>query len=420
MLAIVGLPTFGMALAITAVSTYLPVVASQFTSSATVIGLIIGGEGMMALWLPVISGTWSDRLTTPIGKRIPFILAGTPMMVVGLVLVGLVGALAGLALAVGIFFAGYFVAYEPYRALYPDIFGDAVAGRAQGNQAVWRGVGTGVALLAGGALLSVANFLPFACAALVLVAANGAFTILLLRYGDPPRGERSLDAPGVRRIARRVRELLTQRPALRHYLIANSLWELAMGALKTFIVLYVTAGLGFSLAQASLIIGGVAVIVLLGGFASGKLADRLGRLRVLRTGLWVYGAAMLVPMSTGFPPVLIPAVPVVAFGGGMIMGLPYAVLMPLMPEGEHGVITGIYSLSRGLGTMLGPILGGVAIQTLGPVLFSSTNGYAAMWVVTAAAIFASLPFLAKLRSDLHGEPDHAAADGRAGSGSSAA
>jgi MFS family permease len=107
---------------------------------------------------------------------------------------------------------------------------------------------------------------------------------------------------------------------------------------------------------------------------------------------------MLVPVLTADPPLLIPAVPIIAFGGGMIMGLPYAVLMPLMPKGEHGVITGVYSLSRGLGTTAGPILGGVAVQVLGPVLFTSTSGYGAMWVVTAAAILASMPFLAKLRA----------------------
>ena len=388
-----------MALAITMVSTYLPVVASQYTTSATVIGVIIGGEGMMALWLPMIAGSWSDQLTTPIGRRIPFVIAGTPIMVIGLLLMGLMGSLVAIALVVGVFFAGYFIAYEPYRALYPDIFGQDVAGRAQGNQAVWRGIGTGVTLFSGGALLSVANFAPFVTAALVLAMTNAAFTFLLLRFGDPPRGERRLDAEGPREIVRRVRRLVGQHPALRYYLIANSLWELAMGALKTFIVLYVTVGLGFSLAQASLIIGGVALIVLVGGVASGKLADRLGRLKVLRSGLWVYGAAMLVPMLTEFPPILIPAVPVIAFGGGMIMGLPYAVLMPLMPKGEHGAITGIYSLSRGLGTMLGPILAGVAVQVLGPALFESTSGYAAMWVVTAGAIFLSLPFMAKLRGE---------------------
>ena len=131
--------------------------------------------------------------------------------------------------------------------------------------------------------------------------------------------------------------------------------------------------------------------------------------------------ALLVPALTASPALLIPALPVIAFGGGMIMGLPYALLMPLMPEGEHGALTGVYSLSRGIGTTVGPILGGVAIQALGPVLFTSTSGYAAMWVVTAAAILGSLPFLARMRqargdrAELRGASDELAATGQSSS-----
>jgi MFS-type transporter involved in bile tolerance (Atg22 family) len=67
-----------------------------------------------------------------------------------------------------------------------------------------------------------------------------------------------------------------------------------------------------------------------------------------------------------------------------------------MPEDSHGILTGFYSLSRGLGVMLGPLLAGVAIQVLrGP--FSSTHGFAAMWIVTSASILASVPVLSGLR-----------------------
>jgi MFS family permease len=398
-LALLGLPTFGMALAITMVSSYLPVVATQFTSSATVIGVIIGGEGVMALWIPLIAGPWSDRHQTRIGRRLPFVLAGTPLMLVGLVLMGVVGSLAAIAAVVALFFVGYFIAYEPYRALYPDLLEDQVAGRAQGTQAVWRGAGTGLALLSGGALLSAATFLPFASAAAVLAASIAAFALLLLRGHDPAGRESEPSGEGMLEGVARVWALVSEHPALRAYLAANALWELALGALKTFIVLYVTAGLGFSLAEASLIIGGGAIIILGGALASGQLADRFGRLRVMRIGLWGYGLALLVPMLTASPALLIPAVPVLAFGGGMTMGLPYALLMPLMPEGEHGAVTGIYSVSRGIGTALGPLLGGVAVQVLGPSLFDGTEGYGAVWVVTAAAILASIPLLRRLRQE---------------------
>jgi divalent metal cation (Fe/Co/Zn/Cd) transporter len=58
---------------------------------------------------------------------------------VSLALLGFVHSLAAAAVVVAIFFAGYFVAYEPYRALYPDLVDNEIAGRAQSTQAIFRG-----------------------------------------------------------------------------------------------------------------------------------------------------------------------------------------------------------------------------------------------------------------------------------------
>jgi MFS family permease len=88
-------------------------------------------------------------------------------------------------------------------------------------------------------------------------------------------------------------------------------------------------------------------------------------------------------------------VPFIAIGGGVLMALPYAVLQPLMPEGRHGALTGYYSLSRGLGTWLGPLVAGLAITALsGP--FAGTHGYQAVWGVCAAASLLSLLPLRRL------------------------
>jgi Na+/melibiose symporter-like transporter len=149
-LAILGVPTFALALGITTVSTYLPVLAQDFSDSAIVVGLLIGGEGLMALWLPLVVGSWSDRLRTPIGSRLPFIIAATPPLVAALALLGFVDSIAAAAVVVGLFFVAYFVAYEPYRALYPDLTDATIAGRAQASQAIFRGLGTFLALAAAG------------------------------------------------------------------------------------------------------------------------------------------------------------------------------------------------------------------------------------------------------------------------------
>jgi MFS family permease len=395
---VLGLPTFGLALGITTVSSYLPVVASKFTGSSAVIGVLIGGEGLLALFVPLLVGVWSDRLETRLGGRLPFVLVGAPLIAGSLVAMGLAKSLPPIVVAVAIFFAAYYVAYEPYRALYPDLFGDEVAGRAQANQAVWRGAGTIVALASGGVLLSAGTALPFALSAILVVLAIAAFALLMIVASDLRPTRRPGTRAGLGELASKVRKLVTRHAALRAYLFANACWELSLGALKTFIVLYVTAGLGYSLSASSAIIGIVAVVILSGALVSGKLADRVGKLRTMRAGLWVYGATLAVPIFTTAPALLAAAAVVIAFGGGMIMSLPYALLMPLMPAGEHGSLTGFYSLSRGIGMMLGPLLGGLAVETLGGV-FGSTDGYAAIWIVCSGAILASLPLLRRLRSE---------------------
>ncbi len=398
-LLVLGLPTFGMALAVTTISTYLPVLASGRQASAVEIGIIIGTEGLMALWLPLVAGRWSDRLHTPLGGRLPFVLAGTPVMIACLCAAGFVKSTLALAVLVAVFFAGYFVAYEPYRALYPDLVPEEQAGRSQSTQAAWRGVGTGIALASGGALLSLALFLPFVLDAALLALSVGLFSWrLLARREGGEDGVAEEDGESIPGAFATVVALLREHAALRMFVVANALWELALGAVKTFVVLYVTKGLGYSLGQASLIIGAVAVLILGGALASGFLADRLGKLRVTEVSLWIYGLAMLVPGLTTVPWLIVAALPFVAIGGGTIMSLPYSLLMPLMPEDEHGVLTGLYSMSRGVGVMLGPLLAGVAIAVAEP-LFASTDGYAATWWVAGGAILLSIAPLRRLRAD---------------------
>jgi MFS family permease len=393
--ALLGVPTFALALVVTMVTTYLPVVAQDFVRSTVVVGMIVGIEGLVALWLPLVVGSWSDRLRTPLGGRLPFLIVATPVVVAGLVGMSLVSSVAALAAAALVFFIGYFLAYEPYRALYPDAVGEEVAGRAQGTQAVWRGAGTGVALVSGGLLLGLGRGAPFLVGAGLFVVSLAVFAVALATRGVPDQAD-NRDA-GLREAARGVRDLVRREPALQAFLFANGLWELSLAALKTFVVLYVTRGMGYSHSAAALIIGGVAVFVLLAALASGRLADRYGSLTVLRVALPVQGIAFLVPFLFSSPVAVAVSIPFVAAGGGVVMALPYAVLMPLMPEGEHGALTGYYSFSRGLGTWLGPLLGGVAISALAGV-FAGTHGYQAVWGVCAAAILLSLWPLRRLRA----------------------
>jgi MFS family permease len=393
LLAVLGLPTFAYALATTVATTYLPVLASEFVTSTTVVGLLIALEGVMALLLAVPVGSLSDR----VGRRLPFVLAGTPPLILALALMGLADSVAVAMLAAVVFFAGYFVAYEPYRAMYADLVDDEIAGRAQSTQALWRGAGTILAIAAGGVLLSVGDAAPFVVGAAITALVIGGFTTLLPRLTSlKARPDDHGHSRGIRAELSHLRRLLAERAEVRAFMVANGLMELALGALKTFIILYLSRGLGLTTSEAGLAVGAGALFIAIASPVSGKLADRFGTVRVMRVALLIYGVGLLVPFLSASPVVVAAVAPVIAFGGGVVMTLPYALLIPLMDEGDHGLTTGLYSLSRGVGTALGPLLAGVAIQSLSG-MFDATHGYQAMWGVCAVAILAAVPVLGRLK-----------------------
>lgn len=389
LLALLGLPTFGLALAITIVSTYLPVVLKDFTDSTTVIGLIIGGEGLFALFLPLLIGSWSDGVDTRFGRRLPFLVVAAPVAAIALILMPLAPSLLAVAALALVFFVAYFAYYPPYRTLYPDLVPERMHGRAQSSQAIFRGLGLGLALVAGGVLLALWQPLPFVLAAVVLLAVTA---VLVARVREPEAGEGRCLPHGVRGTIQTVRDLVSEHRDIRSLLIANALWEFTLAALKSFIVLFLVVGLGQSLGVASLLIGVVAAASVVAAIVAGKLGDRHGLARVMRIALWVYGLGLLVPFFTQSAWLVAPVIPLIALGGAIVMTLPYGLLMGMMPTESHGAATGLYGFSRGLGVVLGPLLTGLAIDLMGPWL-EATQGYAAMFLVASAATLLSIPFL---------------------------
>ena len=149
LLTLLGLPTFGLAFAISVLTTYGPVVLIRLAHSPTKVGLLIGGEGAFALVVPLVAGAISDRLRpSALGRRMPFVLLGAPLVVAALVLLPFSPSYGIAGAVVLAFFVGYYLYYPPYRALYADLLPRALYARAQAGQAIARGAGLGVALLA--------------------------------------------------------------------------------------------------------------------------------------------------------------------------------------------------------------------------------------------------------------------------------
>jgi maltose/moltooligosaccharide transporter len=393
MLGALALPTFALALGISVLTTYAPLLLGEATSSAGAIGVAIGAEGAFALFLPLLIGSLSDRTRSRLGRRIPYALAGVPLLVAPLVILPFAHGYAETVALVSLFFVGYFVYYPPYQALFAELVPSSHQGRAQGWQGVMRGLGLGAALVGGGLLLTVWTPLPFVLAAGAVVLA----TVVLVREVRG-RERRLALAPAPAVPGPGVFRLIRERPDVRAFVAANALWELSFMGLKTFIVLFVVKGLGESVGTASAVIGVVAGAYVVASFGAGRLADSVGLHRLMHASLWVYGVGLLVGAGFSSLGPLLVGLPLVALAGAVVMTLPYGMLVQMTPAGAEGAFSGLFGFSRALGAILGPIVVGVSIDVLQP-LFPATNGYGAMWIALGAPILLSLPFLAALRRE---------------------
>jgi MFS family permease len=389
---LLGLPALALAFAITTVSVLVPLTLERLGASPFTIGMVVAGEGLVALLLPLWIGPLSDRTTSALGGRLPYVIGGGLLCAATLLALPFVSSLVAIALLMLAFYVGYFIYYPAYRALYPELVPAHRFARSQGAQSLLREIGLVLALTASPALFSLHPPAPFLAAGATLVLISGWFVLRLRRL--VPAGGRPGSA------GQRAR---WPSAALRRLLIANALFEFALSGLKSFIVLYVVVGTGRSPVTTSGLMSIVAVVAVVAAPTAGWLGDRFGALRVTRLALYVYAVGMLLPCFTQSLWVLIPAMPLVGFGGTIVMTLPYTLVTAASGDQSPGASAGYYEFSRGLGVILGPIVTGAAIDALRP-LFPSTQGYAAMWLVQALALLASLPLLPKAKREATPSP----------------
>jgi MFS family permease len=386
-----GLGALGLAWSITTVAAYLPPILGEFTSSATLVGIVLAAEGIFAILLPLLVGPLSDATRTPFGRRRPYLAFAIAPMTLSLAMIAFMPNLAATAFVLFAFFFAYYIYEPPYRGLYPDLLPDSVFGRAQGAQHVMRGLALGVALVGGGVLLSVWSPFPFILAAGVTAVACTA-VIVLTREDQPARRRydrfRSyLASPW--RIIRRERDV-------RRFLIANTAWEATFAGMRTFVVLYIIEGLDQPLYVSSAVLAVVALGYMVAALVAGQLGDTFGIGRVILFASIVYGLGLsLAVLAKQWHWYYYVLVAPIAVAGGTVMTLAWGLLFKLMPPGERGAIAGLAIMTKGVGLLAGPLLVGAVIDIFHSLL-RSTDGYAAMWPAVGIPVLLVIPLVALL------------------------
>ncbi|MSO44028.1 MAG: MFS transporter [Thermoleophilia bacterium] len=332
----------------------VPLYAEQFGASVIEIGLLTGVYALMQLIFAPIWGRVSDRF----GRR-PVILGSLLGSSVAWLMFGFAGALWVLFLARildGISGASYAAA----QAYVADITTTEDRVRGMGLIGAAFGLGFIIGPGIGAVFATISPSAPF------MVAATAALLNFVVAYRRLPE---SL-VPGAHAAARRSRWTALIR-AVGSRDVGPLVWISFIGSLgfigmESVFTLFGNRQFGFGLTETGLVFVfiGVFAAIVQGGLVH-RLTKRFGEWPVLRTGLWLTAAALiLLGLSTQLWQ-LFPALALLALASGLVFPTISGLVSQRTAAADQGGILGILASAGGLARLVAPIGATVVFQTIG-------------------------------------------------------
>jgi len=383
---LLGFGFFGVSVIWGVYNAFVPIfLANKFGLSAAFIGFFMTLDNIAALFIQPPVGAWSDRLRTPIGRRIPFILVGAPITALAFGLIPLASILPLFVACTSTLLLSAALWRTPVVALMPDITPSEKRSQANGIINFMGGIGTIIALQTGGMLYKLSPSFPFWLgSALVILAA----LIVFLFIREPKEyGEHAETQPGMLDSLREV--LSDEDRSGARILFAIFFWFIGYSAVETFFTLYAQEHLGIDAGDGATLLSVFPLFFVLLAIPSGFIAARIGRRVAISIGLilvsmilalfYILPADTLlnplaplplvgIPLTEGGPRMLTLAGLILMFGGigwafVNINSLPMVV--ELTTAARLGTFTGLYYLFSTLSAIVGPNVNGWAIQLTG-------------------------------------------------------
>ena len=150
---LLGFGFFGVSVIWSVYNAFVPLfLANKFHLEPAVIGFFMTLDNIAALFIQPAVGAWSDRLRTPIGRRMPFILIGAPIGALAFGLIPLAAVLPLFVACTSTLLLSMALWRTPVVALMPDITPSPFRSQANGIINLMGGVGSIIAFLVGAKL----------------------------------------------------------------------------------------------------------------------------------------------------------------------------------------------------------------------------------------------------------------------------
>ncbi len=395
----------------------VPLILRQtFGMDESLAGVIMAADNVLALFLLPLFGGISDRAHTKLGRRTPFILAGTAAAVVLMNLLPVLDnsyaaaaapfKFASFVVVLGLLLVAMGTYRSPAVALMPDITPKPLRSRANAIINLMGAVG-GILYLAVAAVLyptarvqglAHVNYQPLflvvsgimivAVAVLLLTIREPALTAAnqALEKDHPEWNLAEDDGSGNEVLPAPVRRSLG-------FLLASiALWFVGYNGVTTWFTTYVAEVMGEGLGGASTCLLVATAGAIVSYIPIGIVASRVGRKRtilggvVLLAGCFLAGY-LLTAHSHSITPVMFVAFALVGLAWAAINVNSLPMVVEMCRGSDVGKFTGYYYTASMLAQVVTPVLAGTLMKTLGyQILFPYAAFFVACSFVTMTQV----------------------------------
>ncbi|HEV2460434.1 MAG TPA: MFS transporter [Ktedonobacterales bacterium] len=383
---------------------------------AAFLGALSAVTAVIALVVPPVAGALSDRTTGQLGRRRPYVVVGTLLLILGASVLASPRTVMFLLAGLLVFQLGNSICTAGYQGLLPDLVPETQRGEASGYMGLMTILGNvgslGVASLllkdvsngvgASADAIHVGAAVFYALSGVVLLIC-GAITILGVhetplppRVGGADRGHTLRDL--WRRFADAWLAPWRHRDFTWVFLTRCSVM-LGLTLFITFIAYYFA-----NVEHMTNFVGETAILALLAllgavvsAFGLGLLSDRIGRVTVVCVATLCMAAPALAFMVLPQGAPLWPLGIVFGLGYGAYTSVDWALAVDVLPSSQAvGKDMGLWSIASTLPAILAPAIGGVVIAIAGN--FGQTAlGYRAVFLLAGIFLLAGAVFVLAVR-----------------------